>query len=181
MRSLSFIPALFLSLFFASVIAMPVTVAAQTTDDSTARKEATPLPNVTGENKTEITDDSYRKAEEVTHQIRAEERRMDYQETGLRWVPYSSVGQTTREFLEKRDPRIGILLDGGHYVDVAVYDFDGNGKADIALYFWGGCGNQGCMFKIFYDRQAKKPESYFGKRIAPHKQGMMLDDAYFSL
>lgn len=120
-------------------------------------------------------------AERITQQIRAEERRIDLQNSGLSWMPWTKVGKPTQEFVQKRDPNLKALIGDGWRIDAAVYDFDHNGEADIILYFWGDCGSLGCMYKIFFDRPTKTPESFFGNELVPYKEGIMLDHGYFGL
>jgi len=121
------------------------------------------------------------KAEQLSQQIRAEERKLDLENTGLKYIPWTEAGKSVQDFVASREPFAESLIGNGRHLDIAVYDMDQNGQPDIVLYFWDHCGNQGCLFKIYYDTVKKKSEDYFGWEFIPYKKGVMLDHAYFSL
>jgi len=125
--------------------------------------------------------DAIARAEKLTQQIRAEERIMDQASTSLTWMPWSQTGKQTQEFVIKRDKNIKSLLGSGNRIDVAAFDFDHNNQPDIILYFWGDCGIQGCLYKIYYDSLTKNPSDHLGYELVPYKEGIMLDHGYFRL
>ena len=121
------------------------------------------------------------KAEQLTQEIRAEERKDDFEVTGLKWLPWSASGKTLQDFIIKHEPNYKTLIGKGRYVDSAIYDIDQDEQPDIILFFWNNCGNQGCLYKIYYGSAGKRPDDFFGWEFVPYKKGVMLDHAYFSL
>lgn len=120
-------------------------------------------------------------AERVSQQIRAEERKTDFENSGLQWLPLNQTAKSIQDFISQRDKYYKSLIGNGRYVDVAVYDMDANSQPDIVLFFWDHCGKKGCLYKIYFDRKEKKPASYYGWDFIPYKKGVMLDHAYYSL
>ena len=120
-------------------------------------------------------------SEKLSQQIRADERKMDFENTGLKWMPLGNAPASIWKFIEDRDPKIRNMIGTGWHVDFAVYDLDRNRKPDIALYFWYDCGNEGCLFKTFFDNENKNVLNFLGWEFVPYKQGIMLDRGYFSL
>jgi hypothetical protein len=125
--------------------------------------------------------DPVAQAEQLTQQIRAEERKIDLQNNNIKWLPWDQSGQSVQDFVMKRDKFYRSLIGTGRHIDIAINDMDGNGQPDIVLFFWDHCGNQGCLYKIYYDQEKKKTDNFFGWEFIPYKNGVMLDHAYFAL
>jgi len=172
MRSLSILLSF---LFFFVLMASPMALAQQlpaavpnTAPATTVAPSAAPV------------DEAIARAEQATQQIRAEERLLDLQNHGLKWVPWVQTGQATKDFIFNRDEKVKTLIGIGNGIDVAVQDLNLNGKPDMILYYWKECGNQGCMYQIFFDNENQAPLSYFGWELIPYKEGIMLDHGYIS-
>jgi hypothetical protein len=119
--------------------------------------------------------------EQLSQQVRAEERKSDFENTGLKWLPFNQAGKSIQDFITKRNKNYRELVGSGQHVDVAVFDIDNNSQPDILLYFWDNCGFQGCLFKVYFDNQNKDPIDFFGWDFIPYKKGVMIDHAYYTL
>lgn len=123
-------------------------------------------------------------ANQVTEEMRIAQRLETEAMTGLRWQSLSSAGPKIYDFIIQRDPDFPLLeeLNGNNRrIDIALYDLNKNNEPELIVHFWDHCGNQGCLYKIYYDVIGRRPASYMGWSIKPYKKGIMLDGGYFGL
>ena len=140
-----------------------------------------PIPSAPASDAPKAASPEVIEAERLSQQIRAEERLMDLKSHNLRWTPWRQIGQSTKDFVFKRDAAIANMIGDGYGVDVAAYDFNLNNKPEIILYFWRDCGFSGCLYKIYLDNEYQKPVNYMGRSLVPYRAGVMLDGQYVKM
>lgn len=121
--------------------------------------------------------------EAAVQQKRQRDRALENRLNGYQWMPFDRSGQKTLEFLQERKANIARLREESHYIDIAISDVDYDGKPDILLSYWDQfyCGTTGCSFDVYFGNSLRQPMYIKAHRIAPHPQGILIDDSYYSL
>lgn len=123
------------------------------------------------------------KAMAATQKLQQENRDYEAGIGGFSWMPWARAGAKVWEFIGERDAtmRENIDLRDGEFFDIAVYDLDRDGKPDIILWDWGSCGQEGCLFTVFFDNKLKNQANYVGRTLRPYKLGVMVDNGYYGM